>query len=281
MRHMKKEVRTAVYDKKLKVEAYRFEGMVRSFPPHFHEHYVIGCVESGRRTLSLRNREVFIGPGDLVVFHPGENHGCTQSGGDAFGFCGFSVSKAAMAELSQAAGQRGLPVFSQNVISDGSMAGRFQEIHEAVMRGDSQEKGEAFFTFLSALMERNGGRPKTEGLTCRGEIGLACGFMAAHFAEHISLEDICRYAGLSKSALCRAFLKEKGITPYRYLENVRVNEARRLLEQGTAPLEAAVRTGFSDQSHFTNYFSRFTGLAPGVYRDMFREKKKEEKQDGK
>ena len=105
--------------------------------------------------------------------------------------------------------------------------------------------------------------------------------MEAHFAEHISLEDICRYAGLSKSALCRAFLKEKGITPYRYLENVRVNEARRLLEQGTAPLEAAVRTGFSDQSHFTNYFSRFTGLAPGVYRDMFREKKKEEKQDGK
>ena len=109
MRHMKKEVRTAVYDRKLKVEAYRFEGMVRPFPPHFHEHYVIGCVESGRRTLSLRNREVFIGPGDLVVFHPGENHGCTQSGGDAFGFCGFSVSKAAMAELSQAAGQKDAP----------------------------------------------------------------------------------------------------------------------------------------------------------------------------
>ena len=281
MRHMKKEVRTAVYDRKLKVEAYRFEGMVRPFPPHFHEHYVIGCVESGRRTLSLRNREVFIGPGDLVVFHPGENHGCTQSGGDAFGFCGFSVSKAAMAEISQAAGQRGLPVFSQNVISDGSMAGCFQEIHEALMRGDSQEKGEAFFAFLSALMERNGGRTKTEGLTCRGEIGLACGFMAAHFAAHISLGVMCRSAGLSKSALCPAVLKEKGSTPYRYLENVRVNEARRLLEQGTAPLEAAVRTGFSDQSHFTNYFSRFTGLAPGVYRDMFREKKKEEKQDGK
>ena len=58
-------------------------------------------------------------------------------------------------------------------------------------------------------------------------------------------------------------------------------QPEKLLEQGTAPLEAAVRTGFSDQSHFTNYFSRFTGLAPGVYRDMFREKKKEEKQDGK
>ena len=30
-----------------------------------------------------------------------------------------------------------------------------------------------------------------------------------------------------------------------------------------------METGFSDQSHFTNYFSRFIGLAPGVYRDIF------------
>lgn len=30
-----------------------------------------------------------------------------------------------------------------------------------------------------------------------------------------------------------------------------------------------MRTGFSDQSHFTNYFSRFIGLSPGAYRDIF------------
>ena len=29
--------------------------------------------------------------------------------------------------------------------------------------------------------------------------------------------------------------------------------------------------GFSDQSHFTNYFSRFIGLAPGIYRDIFKD----------
>ena len=30
-----------------------------------------------------------------------------------------------------------------------------------------------------------------------------------------------------------------------------------------------MQTGFSDQSYFTNYFSRFIGLAPGVYREIF------------
>ena len=48
--------------------------------------------------------------------------------------------------------------------------------------------------------------------------------------------------------------------------------AKALLEQGVPPIEAAARTGFSDQSHFTNYFSRFIGLAPGVYREIFLDK---------
>ena len=36
-----------------------------------------------------------------------------------------------------------------------------------------------------------------------------------------------------------------------------------------APVEAAMHTGFTDQSHFSNYFSSFIGLAPGAYREIF------------
>ena len=55
--HMKKEIRTVVYDDELRMEAYRFEGIVQPFPSHFHEHYVIGFVESGERVLFCRDRE--------------------------------------------------------------------------------------------------------------------------------------------------------------------------------------------------------------------------------
>ena len=50
---------------------------------------------------------------------------------------------------------------------------------------------------------------------------------------------------------------------------MRVNEAKKLLEQGVEPVEAAVRTGFADQSHFTNFFKGFIGLTPGQYREIF------------
>lgn len=53
------------------------------------------------------------------------------------------------------------------------------------------------------------------------------------------------------------------------------------MRQGTSPLDAAMQTGFSDQSHFTNYFTRFIGLAPGVYRDIFFDKGKGGEQNGK
>ena len=88
--------------------------------------------------------------------------------------------------------------------------------------------------------------------------------------------------GLSKSTLLRAFTKSKGVTPYSYLQNIRIGEAKKLLEQGLPPVEAALQTGFSDQSHFTNYFNRYIGLAPGVYREIFLMKENsEDKKQGK
>lgn len=96
--------------------------------------------------------------------------------------------------------------------------------------------------------------------------------MEQHFTERIYLDQICRYVGLSKSTLLRAFTKSKGITPYRYLEIIRINEAEKLLAEEVPPVEVAIRTGFSDQSHFTNYFNQFIGLAPGIYREIFSKK---------
>lgn len=104
--------------------------------------------------------------------------------------------------------------------------------------------------------------------------------MEQHYTERIYLDQICRCVGLSKSTLLRAFTRSKGVTPYRYLENIRISKAKKLLEEGALPVEAALQTGFSDQSHFTNYFDQFIGISPGVYREIFFDKDAEEKTHG-
>ncbi len=75
-----------------------------------------------------------------------------------------------------------------------------------------------------------------------------------------------------KSYLLRAFTRQVGVSPYRYLQTIRLGRARKFLEQGMVPVDAAVSAGFSDQSHFTNFFKEFTGLTPKQYQKIFTEK---------
>ena len=274
---MKKENRTEVYDDDLRGEAYRLEGSRQPFPNHFHEHYVIGFVEDGQRVLTCKNKEYNIEKGNIILFNPGDNHGCVQSDNGTFDYRGFHISKSIMIDLAEeVTGKRELPGFSKNVIYDEEITCYLRPLHEMVMNGTSDfGKEESLLLLISALIQ-NYGQPFERCVPeCRQEIEKACEFIRQHLNERIYLDQICRYAGLSKSTLLRAFTKSKGITPYRYLETIRINEAKALLGKGVLPIDAAMRTGFSDQSHFTNYFNSFIGLAPGVYREIFSDKDKD------
>lgn len=281
---MKKETRTVVYDDELRLEAYRFEGTQQPFPNHFHEYYVIGFVESGERCLSCKNNEYAIQKGNVLLFNPGDNHACVQNDGGTLDYRGFNISKEVMLDLAEeVTRKRELPGFSENVIFDEEVTCYLHPLHEMVMKGLCDfGKEENLLLLISMLIQRYGQPFENCIPECREEIEKACRFMEQHFAKRIYLAQICRYAGLSKSTLLRAFTKSKGVTPYSYLENIRIGEAKKLLEQGFPPIEAALRTGFSDQSHFTNYFNRFIGLSPGVYRDIFLAKSSgEDKSNGK
>ena len=263
---MKKEVRTVVYDEGLRIEAYRFEGIVQPFPNHFHEYYVIGVIEDGERVLSCKDQEYTITKGDVLLFNPGDDHACVQCDGGTLDYRGFNITKEVMLDLAEeVTGRRELPGFFHNVLSDGEIACYLRSLHESVMKGsDGSGKEEDLLFLLSLLIQRYGQPFESCIPECREEIEKACAFMEQHYAERIYLDQICRFAGSSRSTLLRAFARSKGVTPYRYLENIRIGKAKKLLEQGVSPAQAALQTGFYDQSHFTDQFKRFIGLTPGI-----------------
>lgn len=269
---MNKEVRTICYDDELNLEAYRFEGIVQPFPNHFHDYYVIGYVESGTRRLFCKNNQYIIKSGDVLLFNPNDNHGCTQSGKDALDYRGINIPVDTMLSLSEEiTGKHTLLGFSQNVITDSALRICLKSLHQMILSGSERfEKEEMLFILISMLLE-NYGQPFENCIPeCRDEIENACRFMEEHYAEHISLEQLCKCSTLSKSTLLRAFTKSKGVTPYRYLQSVRVGKAKALLEKGVNPIDAALQTGFADQSHFTNFFNMYIGLPPATYKRIFK-----------
>jgi AraC-like DNA-binding protein len=71
--------------------------------------------------------------------------------------------------------------------------------------------------------------------------------------------------GVSASHLVRAFRREYGVPPHRYLTGRRIDLARRLLLDGEPPSRAAAAAGFYDQAHLTRHFRRMLGTTPGRY----------------
>lgn len=66
--------------------------------------------------------------------------------------------------------------------------------------------------------------------------------------------------------------------PHTWLTDARVRRARRLLDAGSAPAEAAVAVGFTDQPHLNRHFTRIVGVPPGAYQ---RERKNVQDGDGR
>ena len=269
---MRQATQTARHDPALGLEAYCLRGLDRPFPCHLHGHYVLGVVERGTRTLTCGGRRETIGPGDVLLFNPGDSHGCVQKDG-ALDYRGLNIPRGTMESLAEeTTGRRVLPGFDRPVVRDRELARRLEDLHRAVLEHDVLlRREETLALTLGHLLPDHAGRSPAAP-ACRAEVERACVLMRDCFAQPLTLADISRQAGLGKSALVRAFAREKGITPYRYLLAVRVDRARRLLERGRSLTETALAAGFSDQSHFTNCFTAITGLTPGAYRALFREK---------
>jgi len=95
-------------------------------------------------------------------------------------------------------------------------------------------------------------------------------WLAKHFRERHAVARVVDYSGLAERTLKRRFKAATGITLIDYLQNLRIEEAKRLLESSTrAADEISVDVGYQDASFFRRLFNRRTGLTPLGYRRMF------------
>ncbi len=96
-------------------------------------------------------------------------------------------------------------------------------------------------------------------------IGQIKEFLWANYQRNVSVDELAHVTQLSRAYLIRAFRRSVGIPPYHWLLQVRIEQAKKLLSQGTPIAQVAFEVGFADQSHLTRRFKSITGLTPGQY----------------
>lgn len=271
---MKQETRIVKYDPDLQIEAYYFQGIMQQFPNHFHDYYVIGYIEDGKRKLTCKGNQYILESGDLTLFNPRDPHTCDQVDGRPLDYRCLNISVEAMERITrEILGEPFTVRLKEPVVRKGELAVPLKEIHTMIMQDETAfVKEEAFLLFMQQLIEEQGELNPVPQRKTPLKLDQICRYLEDHFTEAITLEELSDIAGVSKYHLIREFSKEQGITPYQYLETIRIGEAKKLLEQGETTLETAFRTGFVDQSHFTRFFKRLIGLTPGQYRSIFRQR---------
>jgi transcriptional regulator GlxA family with amidase domain len=95
-------------------------------------------------------------------------------------------------------------------------------------------------------------------------------WMERSLQQGFSLSKLAKHLGISERTLNRRFKLATGEAPLHYLQSLRVDVAKRLLENRTARVEAvSSRVGYSDLSTFRRLFKRETGLSPREYHRRF------------
>ena len=92
-------------------------------------------------------------------------------------------------------------------------------------------------------------------------------YIAKHFADPISLDEVAKLVHLNPAYFSTVFKQSTGSSFKEYLNMVRVEESKRLLSNTDYSLiDIAIATGFENQSYFSKVFKKYTGLTPKQYR---------------
>ena len=94
-------------------------------------------------------------------------------------------------------------------------------------------------------------------------------FIREHYHRQISIDELAELAHLSVSALERRFKKHLAKTPNQFINEVRLENARKLLIETQLPIsQVAYQCGFSEPSYFSKQFRRLFGEIPSQMRSQ-------------
>lgn len=209
--------------------------------------------------------------GQLIIHRPGEEHSLsTERGAPNVIIIGFECESEALSPLSER------PV----TLSD-EQAGRLAEVTAHGMnvfeppydvpnlkcmrkRGDSAFGAEQLFrnSLECFLIELTRSAPAR----ARSDTAALERYISENYRTKITLDNLCFLFGTNKTTLCRRFRETYGQSVTRYVNGLRIRDAKRLLREGELSVtEIAEKLGFESLHYFSRLFSRYTGVSPTGY----------------
>jgi AraC-like DNA-binding protein len=239
------------------------------FARHAHDSFAIGVVEAGTGAFTYRGATQVAPAGSIFVINPGVVH----TGGGFQGWCTYRVLYPEPALLARVASEvagkrRNVPFFLTAIIDNERLRRPLLDLHCALESPSAQlEQESRLLWVLTQMIARYTDESLLVGRVGREHkaVKQVQEYLAAHYAEQVSLDQLVELTGLSAFHLTRVFCQASGLPPHAWQTQVRVWRAKELLAQGHAIAQVALSTGFAHQSHLNKHFKRLVGMTPGQY----------------
>lgn len=252
------------------VDLLRARYVTHRYGRHAHETYTFGVIEAGVEEFDYAGSMMRAGPGAVALLDPDVVH--TGQAGTPAGWTyrvlypQVSVVTDVAAELGWAAGT---PRFPQTVLYDQVTAGLVRSAHRAAEHADRLASATLLRIALAGLLRVHAaGGPAAGPSPARrapAAVGVTRDLLHDRLADPPTLAELASMTELSQFALLRAFRAEMGLPPHAYLNQLRVRQARLLLDDGVSAADVAAQVGFADQAHLTRHFKRVVGVPPAAY----------------
>jgi AraC-like DNA-binding protein len=240
-----------------RVEAF-FSG--HGFDPHRHDTYAIGFTTEGVQSFRYRGASAVSLPGQVFVLHPDETH--DGHSGTSTGFR-YRILYLDPATVRAALG--GLPFVGEAVSRHPRLlAAIHPALEDLSLPLEDLHRDQIVLSLADALAAADSSGIRREpGARNWPAVARARDLLDAAFRKGVTSAELEAATGLTRYVLARHFRLCLGTSPYRYLLMRRLDRARALIRRGTPLVEAALATGFADQSHMTRHFKKAYGLSPG------------------
>ncbi len=251
------------------------------FECHFHPETEITEILSGEMYYRANDRELLLRAGDIVFVNDGVMHaGWQKEGGSCcYRTMNFSTVMVSGHENSRIERQYVLPLLREYAFpfylmraGDEETAKSAATVREIFRLAGEREEGFEllvkaelcrFWHGLFAAAKRREAVLPDRNAEC---VKRAIARMEERYAEKLTLDELARACGLSRSEFCRTFRRFTGRTPFEYLQHLRVRRSLALLEEEMPVTEVAARCGFAGASYYAEVFRRFFRLSPTEYR---------------
>ncbi len=239
-----------------------------SYAPHVHDSLVIAATEVGGSEFRSRGRTQLARQQALLVFNPSEPHSAHMGGSERWRYRSFYVAEPGMREILALLGIDEPRYFTANVLHDPELVARFLALHRALDgEPDALLHREMLTAAFGELFQRHGQahqRVPTAPADAR-VLAPVLALMRECHAERLTLEQMGAAAKLTPFQLIGAFKRAIGLTPHAWLTQLRLRSALARLRSGEPVAEAALASGFYDQSALNKHFKRAFGMTPLQY----------------